>query len=442
MSSAITNQSALYFKSQVVKAYNAAGTFLGVIADAPYLSGFTEAVNAATTSITISLPRRIDAYDGQSMPNSKGTVTLGNVWKWYLYGPGLPSTGLLRYQGIVDTIRPHIDENGGESVDVTITPYSQVLGDHAIMGPVTYGTAGNSATYVDSGVIFSGLLTSTDPITSQPYMNPYTLDSSNPATTGIKVATAFQNQTLLSALTTILLLSPANYYFRPNINNTLTFNQYNLTTPDYVLQLGSHITSMEYSIDNVPRKNVCAVQGKGVFAKAVGTSVSQIGERVYFKSDNRVTDVNTAQQLANGLLAFYDRPQIRTKVKIPDFRGDGLSGLGFDIEKFKAGQTVVILDSKAPPLSAMNTPSVWGDFIWGTDRWGATPAQLAIWGLFKWGQTQWGFSVGSVFNQIVPIVAINYGFHYVELELGFRQPSMLRALYNLESKFNDATLVS
>src|SRR4029077_10587149 len=126
---------------------------------------------------------------------------------------------------------------------------------------------------------------------------------------------------------------------------------------------------------------------------------------------------------------------------IPDSRGDGMPGLGYDIEQFKVGQTVVILDPKAPASSATGPASQWGSMVWGRDKWGSS-STLAIWGAFKWGQASWGESVGAIFNAVVPIVAINYDFFSVELELGFRQPSMLRAIYALEAQLQDTSLVS
>lgn len=436
-------QDAAIYKSQVVKAYSSSGVFIDTVKDAPYLTGFTESLNGATSSLKVSLPRSIDAYDGTNMPGSKQTIVQGNILKWYLYGPGLPSTGLLRYQGIIDTIRPHLDESGGEAVELTVTPYSQILGDHGIIGPIAYGTAGNPGTYVDSGVMFSSLFTTqVDSITGHPYGYPFTLDGSNPATTGNTAANLLQNQTVASALTTILLLSPSNYYFRPNTDISMTFNQYDLTTATHTLKIGQHIALMEYALDNVPRKNVIVVQGNGVQATAIGASVTQIGQRVHFKADNRITDTHTAQLLANGLLSFYDRPQIRTKIKVPDYRGDALFGMGYDIEKFKVGQTIKVLDTRSTPSAVNNPSSTWGGFIWGSGYWGATPANLAIWGLFKWGQTTWGYNVGGVFNTILPIVAVDYAWNYVTLEVGARQPSMLRSLYLLESRFLDTSMVS
>lgn len=437
-------QDATLYKSQVVKAYDTSGNFIDTVKDAPYLSGFTESMNGATSALKVSLPRVIDAYDGTNMPGSKQTIVQGNILKWYLYGPGLPASGLLRYQGTIDTIRPHLDTSGGEATELTITPYSQVFGDHGIIGPITYGTAGSPGTYVDTGTMFSSLFTTqVDSITGHPYGYPLTLDGTNPATTGNTAAALLQNQTLVSALSTILLLSPANYFFRANMaDNTVTFNQYSTTTADHTLKIGQHIASMEYALDNIPRKNVIVVQGKGVQATAIGSSVAQIGQRVLLRSDNRITDTNTAQLLANGLLAFYDRPQIRTKITIPDYRGDALFGLGYDIEKFKVGQTIKMLDTKAPHEAVSNPPSTWGGFTWGSGYWGSTPASLAVWGLFRWGQTTWGYNVGGIFNVPVPIVALTYDFFSVSLELGWRQPNLLRNLYNLESRFLDASMVS
>lgn len=449
-----TNQDASYQKFQVVKVYGSSGNFIDVLRDAPPLQGYKENINAAADAVRFTLPRRIDQYDGQYQPGSMNTLVEGNTVQFWLYGAGLPASGFLRYQGVIDTITPKVDESGGESVEVLLTPFSQVLGDHAITGTVGFGTAGTSSTYIDTGQIFQSFFTGSykdstgttqstiDSITSQPYLYPYTLDPMSIAYTGQKVQFAFQNQSMFSASSNVLLLSPANYFVRMNQNKTAYFGQYS-TSPTYTLLLGQHITSLQYSVDNVPRKNVIVIQGKGaVKATATGSSVSSIGERVYFKSDNRITDTSTAQTLANGILALYDQPQIRATVKIPDYRGDMQPGLGYDIEKFKVGETVKIVDVKAPSTSVLGVGSTWGSFVWGSGKWGPPSNTSAIWGAFNWGSALWGASVGAVFNQIVPIMAIQYDYFSVTLQLGWRQPTLNRKLYLLESAFNDATLVS
>jgi hypothetical protein len=212
---------------------------------------------------------------------------------------------------------------------------------------------------------------------------------------------------------------------------------------NYTLMLGQHITAMKYSFDNVPRKNLCAVQGSGtIFAKAIGSSVGSIGERTYFKQDNRIADQNTAQLLANGLLNFYDRTQIRTMITVPDYRGGGAPGLGYDIEQFKVGQTIQILGGRAPASSSTSASLPWGQFRWGQSTWGGASQTVSVWGQFRWGQSTWGYGVGRVFNTPIPIVSLRYNYHSVDLELGFRQPTMLRALFDLESRYNDTSLVS
>src|SRR5262249_5254151 len=151
--------------------------------------------------------------------------------------------------------------------EVVITPLNQVLGDHAVTATVTFGTAGNSSTYIDTGVIFQSFFTGSyvnsagttvstiDAITGNPYGSPFTMASMSAAYTNYKTQYAFQNQTLLSALSNVLLLGPANYFFRMNPNKTVYFGPIP-TLPTYTLRLGQHVTSIEFPSDNVPRKNV------------------------------------------------------------------------------------------------------------------------------------------------------------------------------------------
>lgn len=453
-SAAVSTQSFLLNKFQVVKVYDTNGNFIDVIRDAPYLSGYKEQINAAADNVKLVLPRPVDAYDGSYQPGSKNTIVLGNNVQWWLYGLGLPSGGLLRYSGVIDTVTPKIDENGSETVEIVVTPYSQlVLGDHGITSTVTYGTAGSSGTYVDTGAIFSSFFTGSyanssgatvstiDAITGNPYCYPYTIDPTSSVATGQKTQFAFQNQNMSSAIQNILALSPSNYYFRMNQDQTVYFGKVP-ANPTYILRLGQHITSLQYNVDNVPRKNVIFVQGKGVSAKYVGSSVSTIGQRVYYKSDNRITDVNTAQTLANGLGAIYDQQFVRATVKIPDYRGDGYPGIGFDIEQFQVGQTVKIEDMRASGAAISGAGAVWGSLIWGDSKWGSPGAQNTLWGSFNWGGSVWGANVGSIFNVVVPIMSIQYDYWSVTLELGFRQPTLNRKLFDLEARFADATLVS
>src|SRR5207302_9018776 len=116
-------------KQQVVKVLDPNGLFIDVIRDAPYLSS-KENINAAADTVKFTLFRAIDAFDGAGQPGSKNTIVSGNIVQWWIYGAGIISSGLLKFQGTIDEISPKLDENGGESIEVTVTPFSQVLGDH------------------------------------------------------------------------------------------------------------------------------------------------------------------------------------------------------------------------------------------------------------------------------------------------------------------------
>jgi hypothetical protein len=423
-----------------------------VIRDAPLLS-CKENISAAADTVQIRLPRHIDSFDGPGQPGSLGTIVQGNIVQWWLYGAGISSSGLLKFQGIIDEIAPTLEEGGAEYVDVTVTPYSQVLGDHGVgTTAINFGTAGNSATYLDTATILKSFFAGsyvdtsgntvavTDPVTSKPYADPFTLDPTSLATTGQLVQFAFQSQKLISVFTNILSISTNSYFIRMNQDKTAFFGKIP-TDPTHTLYLGQDISSIEYSTSNVPRKNVIVVIGAGsVKATATGTSVSSIGERVYYKSDNRITDNNTAQFLANGILSILDRETVRAKIKVPDYRGSAQQGLGYDIETFKVGQTVKIVDARAPSASTAGLGSKWGSMVWGRDTWGA-PAGATIWGSFNWGGAVWSASVGSIFNTVNTIMSIDYRYFHVELELGARAPSLSRALFDLEIRFQDASLV-
>jgi hypothetical protein len=440
-------------KIQVVKVYDPNMNFIDVIRDAPYLK-CKENISAAADTVKITLPRPIDAFDGAGQPGSMNTIVKGNIVQWWLYGAGLPTTGLLKYQGIIDEVAPTLDEGGAESVDVTVTPFSQILGDHGVDSTaITFGTSGSSGTYIDTGAIFRAFFTGSyvdrsgntisvlDPVTSKPYGYPYTMDPASLVSTGQFVQFSSQSQKLISIFNALLALSTSVYFYRMNQNKTAFLGAVP-SKPTHTLLLGQHISSIQYSESNVPRKNVINIIGNGVSAKATGTSADpgQLGPRVYYKSDNRITDQNTANNLAAGILSILDQETIRAKITVPDYRGSPQSGRGYDIETFKVGDTLKIVDARAPGTSSVGAGSKWGKMVWGSGKWGA-PTTQTIWGGFLWGQALWSASVGSIFNTVVTIVSIQYDYFSVTLELGARQPSLSRALFDIELRMQDATLV-
>lgn len=423
------NQDNSVYKTQQVFVYDPSGNFIDVLRDAPLLAGFKESINSGISPIRVQLPRSIDNFDQPGITGNRGSIAQGNIVKYYLYGPGLPTTGLLRYQGYIDTVEAEITESGEESVVITIIPWSSVITDHGIGTAITFGTVGSSSTYVDPISIIQYFFTTTDTITGHPYMYPLTFDSANSASSsGITVQYPFQYQDLLSTFQTIMEMFPAtNWFFRINPDNTFVINQ----TPansQHTLYVGQNIGNPQYREDWSNMKNVVNYTGYTatgtqfpiVTNATSSSSITTFGERIVFINDSRVQDSNTLSTLANGALAQLNVSAVRTKLRIPDYRGG--KG-GYNIESVKVGDSMLIIDPQLPggPLGTQ-----WDIGHWDVDNW----------------DTAFSSPHGSlIFNKILQIVALNYNFDYIDVELDNLMPNLSREVYEIRQRFQDFTMV-
>lgn len=440
-----------YIKQQLVKVYNAAGTFIDVWRDAPLLDGFKEAIQANTTPIRVKLPRRFDNFDELGTIGALGSIAQGNTVKWYLFGPGLPATGLLRYQGVIDAYEPTIDPNGEEYVTVTVTPRGSAVGDVALLGDAAFGTVGSPSTYVDPISMFNYWFNTNDPNTSSPYPYPLTLDGTNPVLSGVATQYTFENQQLIDIWNTILLLLPANYFWRVNVDQSVTLNQAPATAQNTFI-LGRHCVSLLYTKDWTQLKNVVYVQGgqspttgMAVTALAKGSDVSVYDARYLLVNETRITDQNTIDLYAAGLLTVNDQVQFRVSIRVFDYRGDPNVGLGYDIETIKVGQTCTILDpqtTRTPPVPQ----TYWDQGIWDVMYWDAYPqgssGGASLWDTMTWdgAGSYWDFSPGSALQQVMEIASIDYHFDWVDLNLVALRPSQDVALAKFSAQLQNAAL--
>jgi hypothetical protein len=407
------------YKQQVVQVFNAAGQFLDVWRDAPILSGFKEAINAATTPLRVILPRKFDNYDLAGDPNSRGTIAQGNVVKYYIFGPGLPALGLLRYQGIIDAFQPKIDANGAESIEVTITPQSSIIEDHGIVTNQAFGQAGIASTYVDPVSMFNWFFNNNDYLTGKTYANPLTLDGTNPASSGVTTQYTFAAQTLHSIFDTIILMLPANWFYRFNPNLSVTLNQTPVAA-QHTFVIGQHIAEPTYKQDWSLLKNTIVYKGSGnLAARRFGSDIATFGERLQLTVDTRVTDQNTLNTLAQGLLTNLDQMLLRTTIKLIDYRGDSRTQMGYDIEAIKVGDSCTILDPSYAPTSSH---------------------AVAVWDTAKWDVDYWTFIPGIILNQVAVITSLSYNWDYVTCELASFQPNQDLALNELRRSFADYTM--
>jgi hypothetical protein len=401
-------------KMQQVQVFDPYGNFLTIWKDAPHISGLKDTVNCAQGQLKLVLPRAIDSYGAPGQTLSDGTVALQNQVKIYLFGPGLPKTGLLKFSGYIDTIEPSVTDAQQQGVTVTLTPWSAAFGDHGYGGSLQFNS-------IDPVQLFYYWFNTTDPITGVKYTDPMTWAPGNPTSSGNTVNYLIQGLDLKSIADTVLTMLGSGWFWRPNPDNTVTVGQVP-STPQHTFQLGRHFASMSYSVDNTQRKNVIYVVGSSHTIKASATGASAkppgqggIGQRLLQVQDSRLTDIPSCQIVANALLSLYDVQQIRAKFRVVDYRGNSSGALGFDIESLKVGDTISIANARGH-----NLPSTWGSFIWGVSRWGQ--------------------SSGAIFNQTIPIASIDYNWSYCDVEAGILAPSQDRRLFQLQRKFSDFTL--
>lgn len=248
----VSTADATIYKTQIVKAYSPSGTFIDVIRDAPLLSGFKEAVNTAISPLQVVLPRAFDNFD-MGGAGGPGTIAQGNLWVYTIFGPGLPVTGKVRYQGIVDAFQPSIDDNGAETVTVTLTPRSSAIADHGIGSTQAFTSS-------DPVTIFNWWFNNNDPITGHPYAYPLTLDGTNPASSGVSVSYPFVNENLASVFQTVIQMLPANWFFRCNVNQSTTLNTTPLTA-QHTFHLGQDCALLQYKQDWTGLRNVIYALG-------------------------------------------------------------------------------------------------------------------------------------------------------------------------------------
>jgi hypothetical protein len=154
--------------------------------------------------------------------------------------------------------------------------------------------------------------------------------------------------------------------------------------------------------------------------KTSATSLATFGERINYYTEARIVDQNTLSVVALGVLTQLNRYTIRTKIRVPDY--SGTTGTGYPIDSFKVGDSVLVVDPTAPNSSI---PTLWNQAVWDVDAW--------------------DFAIGvnlktSLFDHTLPIVALTYGFDYVDLELDSLMPNLSRTFKSIQQSLNDFTM--
>ena len=144
-------------------------------------------------------------------------------------------------------------------------------------------------------------------------------------------------------------------------------------------------------------------------------SIDRYGKRVLFIRDSNITDPETAEIIGEGRLDEMNHEEQRAECKIPDDKSVtyvGGSLKGYNIEEFRPGDNIVILDPVAGPRNVY-----WDQLIWDTDTWDFS-------------------NVFAPLPDSAPIVTVEFHGSSAQLNLSERQPSAVSDFGRLANWLN------
>jgi hypothetical protein len=240
----------------------------------------------------------------------------------------------------------------------------------------------------------------------------YTSDSIHDV--GYSMQYTFRGQQIRSMVDKIRSLAPPDWHYFIEPDGLVTFRgpQHGKT---HTLRRGVEIMniSIENSIRNL--KNYIQVKGRqdednsepdgngSIYYVAFDqASIDKYGRRVLHIQDSNITDPDTAETVANGRLEENNHEEQRVQCQVQDEKSIVYTGRalkGYNIEEFRPGDQVIILDPVSGP-------------------------RVTYWDAFDWNVGMWDFE--NVFTPLpnpVPIKTVQYQGSFVRLELSERQPS-------------------
>jgi hypothetical protein len=210
----------------------------------------------------------------------------------------------------------------------------------------------------------------------------YTADSIR--ATGQIMQYTFRDQQVRACFDKVRSLCPSgwHYYVEPDGLVNLRGPEH---APQHKLRLGVEIMnfSVEKSIRNL--KNFVHVKGRQDEDKSEPDghgsihyvafdqeSIDKYGKRMLFIRDSSITDPDTAELVGQGRLEESNREEQRGQANIPDEKSIAYVGgalRGYNIESFRPGDNVLILDPVAGPKN-----TYWDSMVWDIDTWDSSNA--------------------------------------------------------------------
>jgi len=326
----------------------------------------------------------------------------------------------LLYRGRIESFTPKIDENG-ETVSIQVLGLASLLSDDyiehlqfvevqpqedVVANRKNYGAADPA----DMMKILIDEARRSNPM----FTLYYTTESIK--YTGNLMQYTFRDQQVRNCMDKIRTLCPAGWHYFIEPDGLVVLRGPD-DAPTHTLRIGVEISKFEVekSIRNL--KNYIRVKGRQDEDKSEADghgsishisfdqqSIDRYGKRVLFIRDSQITDPETARLVADGRLDENNREEQRVVCDIPDEKQlKALTGSlkGYNIEAFRPGDNVSIIDPLAGPRF-----SYWDQFRWDDDPWDHTDVFRPI-------------------QDAVPIKTIKYKGNMIELELSEKPPSQV-----------------
>lgn len=398
-------------KDLITKAYSNDGAFsdgfsdgfaiellLKTWSDIASQPNFSWALNGGLGSQQVLLPRNFGKIGEPGDSDNTGDVVLGNRIVQTIFDVEAPSpAGYTLYEGIIDD---EIIKLSGEPVAITLITPDSYFSDGVVLSE-------NNVTF-----------TAADPTTMAQYfvtnyMPGITWDPSNALVGQVYDQMFGADQKLGQIFDTIQKLAGGRWYYRIGPDRLFTFKYWDPSAiADHKLIIGVHVSaSVQFEksrLDYHQRIIVTGASGVRAVYTQPGYAPS-IEPRDFKYSNPAITDAASAQRIANALGEYYGEVFYETKIPVIDSNED--STKGYNIESFKPGQTVELIN---PDFGYQ--PRIWGDsHIWGDGG--------------VWGGTQFE----SVSRPLV-IAQIDYAFTNCSLTLRNKTNSIASELVDLADR--------
>jgi len=227
--------------------------------------------------------------------------------------------------------------------------------------------------------------------------------------TATVVSYLFNTNTVQEALQKVIELCPMDWYFRIGADD-LVYLKLKDTNINHKFHLGRNVTyfRQEKRLENIV--NYIYFKGKDFFKKYINSgSVTAYGRYTQKIVDERVTNVATADIMANVVLTKMQSPEIRITIRVID--NNGGDGRGYDIESIKVGDTCKIFNATS------KADNLWDSILWDVDSW--------------------DYDITNTAGLILQIMKVDYHPDYVELEISNRQADMSKRIEDINRNLVD-----